>query len=373
MKSSFIHTGEPELDGNELRYIKDCFDRNWISSGKYVKRLEETFARYIGVKYAVAVSSGTAAIHLGLLACNIGPGDEVIIPDFTIIVSASMLILVGAKPTLVDVDKYWCIDPKKIEAKITKKTKAVMPVHMYGNPADMEQILKIAKKYNLKIIEDACAAIGAETLGKKVGSIGDIGCFSLYTTKTITSGEGGMLVTNNKKMADRLRLLRNQAFEDETFIHKALGFSYRMSDITAAIGLAQLEKIDEKVKKKRKIASQYNDLLKNVLEIEAQKEPPWGKSAPWMFGLTLKDAFGKKKDDVIRFLKKEKIEARSFFTPLHNQPVFKNSSDKRYPDIKGSYRLSEKLGELGLYLPSGLGITAAQQKKIITKLLSLKT
>src|SRR3989344_2041422 len=239
---SFIPTSEPLLDGNEEKYVLDTIRSNWISSaGKYIEEFEEKFASYIGVSYGVACSNGTTALHLALSVLGIGYGDEVIIPDFTIICSASMTILSGATPVLVDVDKYWCIDPAKIEEKITKKTKAIMPVHMYGNPANMTKIMHIAKKHNLYVIEDACASHGAQVGNKKVGGIGDIGCFSFYASKNITTGEGGMVVTNNKELADRARLLRSHAFEKPRFIHRFLGFNYRLTNLQAALGVAQVE------------------------------------------------------------------------------------------------------------------------------------
>lgn len=359
-----IRTGEPVLDGNEQKYVLDCLKRNWISfGGKYTKKFEAQFAKYLGVKYALACSSGTAALHLALTSLGIDAGDEVIIPDFTIIASASTVIWTGAKPVLVDVDQYFCIDPNKIEEKITPKTQAIMVVHMYGNPANMEAILKIAKRYQLYVIEDACGAHGAEVLGQKVGSIGDVGCFSFYSTKTITTGEGGMVVTNNQKIAEKIAILRDYGHAQPRFTHKVLGFNYRLTDLQAAIGLAQLEKIAQKVNKKRKIASNYNKLLDGTAELTLVKDPPWGRSAFWMYPLLVNDTFGRSRDQIIKILLKQGIEATPFFTPISQQPVF-----------KGIYNIcpkSQELSKRGLYIPSGINLSLDQQKYVVNTLLSI--
>lgn len=371
-RQDFIPTSEPVLDGNERKYVLDCLKNNWISfGGKYTKKFEERFAEYVGSSYAIVCSSGTAALHLALLALGIGKGDEVIIPDFTIICSASMPILTGAKPVLVDVDEYFCLDPKKIEEKITKKTRAIMPVHMYGNPANMTEILKIARKYKLYIIEDACMAHGVEINSKKVGSIGDIGCFSFYSSKTIATGEGGMVVTNNKEIAQKVRAFRDYGHEKLRFTHYVLGFNYRITDIQAALGLAQLEKIEKKIKRRLEITKTYQRMLGNIKEVQLVKSPPWGKSIPWMYGLLINDSFGRSRDEIIELLYEKGIEAQRFFTPMHKQPVFKKGKESSYPDISGSYLVSEDIGKRGLYLPSGLNITSKKQERIVESLLSL--
>ena len=371
-KKEFIPTSEPVLDGNEKKYVLQCFTSNWISAnGPFTEKLEEQFARYIGTSQAVVCSNGTAAIHLALVALGIGEGDEVIIPDFTIICSASMPILACAKPVLVDVDKYWCIDSSKIEEKITPRTKAIMAVHMYGNPANMKAIMAIAKKHKLYVIEDACAAHGAEADGKKVGSIGDVGCFSFYASKNITAGEGGMVVTNNKEVADKVRILKSHGFEKPRFIHRIIGFNYRMTDIQSAIALAQLENISKKISKKREIASIYRYLLKDIRQIEIHEEPSWGKSVFWMFGVVLKSSFGRTRDETIDMLAKEGIGTERFFLPMSEQPIFKTGTDSRYPHIKGFFPMSHRLGQDGLYIPSGLSLTKNQQKYIVNKLVSL--
>lgn len=369
----FLPTSEPVLDGNEKKYVLDCFKRNWISAGGYfTKQLEEHFARWLGVKYAVACSNGTAAIHLALSVLGIGSGDEVIIPDFTIICSANMTILTGARPVLVDVDRYWCMDPGKIEAKITPRTRAIMPVHMYGNPAHMDKILAIAKKHHIFVIEDACAAHGATVGKKKVGSMGDINCFSFYASKNITSGEGGMVVTNRKEFADTARLLRSHAFEHPRFVHRMLGFNYRLTDIQAAVGLAQLEHIDTKVARRREIAARYTKLFDNMEDIELPVDPPWGKSTFWMYSILIKPTYGKTRDEIIELLAKQRVGSERFFSPMSKQPVFLTGKDPRYPDTRGFYPVSADIAARGLYLPSGLGITYDQQRRVVRSLVACK-
>jgi len=371
--TKFIPTNEPVLDGKEKQYALDCFKRNWISAGGYyTEQLEKKFARYEGVEYAVTCSNGTAAIHLALAALGIGPGDEVIIPDFTIICSASMTILAGAKPVLVDVDRYWCIDPEKIEEKITSRTKAIMPVHMYGNPANMEPILRLAKKHNLYVIEDACAAHGAMVGKHKVGSMGHINCFSFYASKNMTSGEGGMVVTNDKKLAERARMLKSQAFEKPRFIHRMLGFNYRMTDLQSAIGLAQLEHLPKKVARRRKVAAIYTKLLQGSSDFELPSDPPWGKSTFWMYSLLVKQTFGRTRDEILDTLPSKGVGCERFYTSMSQQPVFIKGGDARYPDVRGRYPVSHDIAPRGFYIPSGLGLTLAQQRYVVKSLLSLK-
>ncbi|MCX6706178.1 MAG: DegT/DnrJ/EryC1/StrS family aminotransferase [Candidatus Woesebacteria bacterium] len=371
-EENFLPTSSPVLDGNEKRYVGECFKTNWISAnGPFTQKLEEKFAKWIGTKYAVACSSGTAAIHLAITSLGLEPGDEIIIPDFTIICSASMPILAGLKPVLVDVDEYWCMDPTKIEEKITKKTKVIMPVHMYGNPANMEPILKIARKHGLLVIEDACAAHGAEVGGKKVGSMGDVGCFSFYSSKNITSGEGGAIVTNNEKVAQMAKLLRSQAFEKPRFFHRFLGFNYRMTDIQAAIAFAQMENVNKKVAKRREIAKNYTRLLKGVKEISFHPEPPWGKSTFWMFGILINKSFGRNRDEVIEMLNRKGIGAERFYYSMSQQPIFLKEKNSCYPNVRGKYPVSQDIARRGLYIPSGLGLSLSDQKRVVKELLSL--
>jgi len=363
----------PILDGREAEYVADCIETNWVSSlGEYIPRFEQTFARICNAPHSVACSSGTAAIHLALEALDIGPGDEVIIPSFTLIVSANMVCLAGATPVLVDVrPDTWCIDPVLIEAKVTPRTKAVMVVHMYGHPCDLDPILAIAKRRNLAVIEDAAQAHGAEYRGRPVGAIGDVGCFSFYANKIITTGEGGMLVTRDKAIADRAVLLRNQAFEEERFVHRHVGFNYRMTNIQAAIGLAQCERFGEKIIRKREIAAIYDELLADEDSLQLPAKGADCEPVYWMYGVVLKDTFGRAKREVRDLLAARGIETRSFFVPMHRQPVFQGGA-RRWPDLRGRYPVSDVLGERGFYLPSGLNLAYDDQKWIVEQLLSCK-
>jgi perosamine synthetase len=321
--------------------------------------------------HAVACSSGTAALHLSLVALEVGPGDEVIIPDFTLIVSANTVILAGAKPVLVDVDeKTWCLDPGKIEEKITPRTKAIMAVHMYGHPCDMPAILDIARRHRLAVIEDCAEAHGAELGGRKVGTFGDAGCFSFYGNKILTTGEGGMVLVRDAALAGKLRLLRDQGFEPPRFVHKVMGFNYRLTNVQAAIGLAQTEKADEKVRRKRQIGDWYLSLFPPDSDVGLPHEAPGAKNVYWMFGVKLGQAFSRGRDAVMEELKAKGVETRAFFCPMHRQPVFQSPADGRYPDVGGAYPVSDDLWNRGLYLPSGTGLTLEQASEVVTKLLS---
>lgn len=361
---------EPVLDGNESIYVADCVATGWVSSlGKYVTRFEEMFSAYCGAEYGIAVTSGTTALHLALVALGIGQGDEVIIPDFTLIVSANVVIQAGARPVLVDVDpRTWCIDPAKIEEKITRKTKAIMPVHMYGHPCDMEAINEIARRHGLYVIEDCAEAHGSEVNGARVGGLSDAGCFSFYGNKTLTTGEGGMIVCRDPALAERLRLLRNQGFREPRFVHDVTAYNYRLTNVQAAIGVAQTEKADEKVAKKRWIAERYSALLQDAPDLVLPHEEAWAKNTYWMYGILVCDDFGVGKDDLMTLLKTKGVDTRSFFCPMHMQPVFQQSGSASFPDVSGSYPVSADLWRRGLYLPSGLGLTGEQIDEVVAKL-----
>ena len=364
-----IPVWEPVLDGNERRYVLDCLETNWISSlGSYITRFEETFARWCGVPHGVACSSCTTGLHLALVGLGIGPGDEVIIPDFTLIVSASTVIEAGARPVLVDADpKTWGLDPDKVEEKIGPRTRAIMPVHMYGHPCDMPRICEIARRRRLFVIEDCAEAHGAEVGGRRVGSFGDAACFSFYGNKILTTGEGGMVLCSDGKLAEEMRLLRNQAFEQPRFVHRRIGFNYRLTNVQAAIGLAQVEKVDEKVEKKREIARWYAEAFAKVEDVELPAEAPGAKNVYWMYGVKLGDSFRRGRDGVMAALKERGVETRAFFCPMHRQPVFQGT-DSRFPDVSGSYPVSDDLWKRGLYLPSGLGLTRSQVEEVAAKL-----
>ncbi|HEY7370363.1 MAG TPA: DegT/DnrJ/EryC1/StrS family aminotransferase [Thermoanaerobaculia bacterium] len=364
-----IPVWEPVLDGHEESYVLDALRSNWVSSlGPYILKFEERFAASCGVRYGIACSSGTAALHMALVALGIGPGDEVLIPDFTLIVSANTVILSGAKPVLVDVDpRTWCLDPARLEEKITPRTRAVMPVHMYGHPCDMPAIQEIAKRRNLFVVEDAAEAHGAEIAGRKVGAFGDAGCFSFYGNKILTTGEGGMVVTDDERLTERLRLLRNQAFEERRFVHHVMGFNYRLTNVQAAIGLAQVERLEEKLARKKEIASWYRELLAGE-DVGLPAQSPGIRNVHWMFGVTLGNSYRQGRDAVMRQMRERGVETRAFFCPMHLQPVFVDGADTRYPDVAGRYPVSEDLWNRGLYLPSGLSLTRAQAEEVVTRL-----
>ncbi len=339
----------PKLDGNELKYLYACVKSNWISSaGGFIEKFENAFGGYCGVKFAIACSSGTAALHLALSALEIKKRDEVIIPTFTMIATANAIAYLGARPVLVDADPAtWNIDARQIESKITKQTKAIIAVHTYGLPAQMNTILSIAKKHNLFVIEDSAQAHGAEYRGKKTGGLGDIGCFSFYGNKIITTGEGGMVTTNNKKIARNVRILRDHAFSKERhFWHKYLGYNYRMTNLQAAIGLAQVERFASLVEIRIRNAQHYNRLLKDVLGIRLPTEVKGLKNVYWMYSILIEDEFGLDRDALRLHLAQQGIETRTFFIPIHLQPIYFKKYNENFP-------VSEELCQRGVYLPSG--------------------
>jgi len=359
-----IPLATPDLSGNEERYVLECIKTGWISGkGKFVKEFEDKFASYLGVKHAIAVSSGTAALHLALASLDIGPGDEVILPTFTMIACANVVKYLGAKPILVDSEPYtWNIDPEKIEEKINEKTKAIIVVHIYGHPADMDPIMRIAKKYDLYVVEDSAEAHGAEYKGRKVGGIGDIGCFSFYANKIITTGEGGMVTTNDDELANKIRKLCDQGYNPELrkwLIHDVVGYNYRMTNLQAAVGLAQLERIDEFIRRKRENARYYNSLLKDLPGIVLPPEATWAKNVYWMYTILVDENI---RDEVMKRLEEYGIETRATFHPIHLQPPYK--------DLYGfeSYPVAESLGKRGINLPSGNSLTKEDIDYVVTRL-----
>ncbi|RLI74479.1 aminotransferase DegT [Archaeoglobales archaeon] len=361
----------PFIGEKELEYVFDCIKTNWISSkGKYVEEFERGFAEYCGCKYGVSTTSGTTALHLALASIGVGKGDEVIVPAFTMISTVFAVVYCGAKPVLVDAEpETWNIDVSKIEEKITDRTKVIIPVHIYGHPCDMDPIMKIAEEHDLYVVEDAAEAHGAEYKGRKVGGIGHIGCFSFYANKIITTGEGGMIVTNDEEIAEKAKSLKDLAFSKERrFLHTDLGFNYRMTNIQAAIGLAQLERIDELVERRRKNAHLYNELLKDIEGIRLPIEKEWAKNVYWMYSILVEDKFGMSRDELMSELEKKGIETRTFFIPMHVQPVFQNMGlfkGERYP-------VAEELARKGLYLPSSSGLSREEIEHICDEIRKIK-
>ena len=349
----------PLLGAREKKYLLDCLSTNWISSsGRYIQEFEKTFSHYCGTRYGITTTNGTTALHLALVALKIGPGDQVIMPSFTIASTAFAAIYCGAEPVFVDSKPdTWNMDVDQIEEKITNKTKVIMPVHIYGHPCDMGKIMKIADKRHLYVVEDAAEAHGAEFQGRKVGGIGHMGCFSFFGNKIITCGEGGMVTTNDRTLADRCRRLKNLAFlESKRFWHYEVGFNYRMTNIQAALGLAQCEQIEQLIEKRRCNAAIYNTLLSTVPGLTLPIEKPDVRNVYWMYGLLVGKEFGMIRSQLMRRLRDKGIETRTFFIPMHRQPVFKKMG---FGD-DGHYPVADNIAGRGLYLPSGSGLKKIQ-------------
>lgn len=350
---------EPLLSGNEERYVLDCLKTNWISSnGLYLKKFEDGFANYCGVKHGIAVCNGTVALHLAYAALGIGPGDEVIMPTLTISSTVFAALYCGAKPVFVDVEAdTWNLDPVQVEKKVTKRTKAIVPVHMYGHPCDMAALMRIARKHRLAIIEDAAEAHGAKYKSRLTGSFGKLACFSFYSNKVITCGEGGMVLTNDDKLAEKCRSLKNLSFlKERRFYHKEIGFNYRMTNVQAAIGLAQLEQIDDMVDRRRQNAHLYNKLLEGIEGLALPIQRPDVFNVYWMYAVVIAPSLRMSREQVMAKLLEKGIETRTFFIPMHNQPVLKKfgcADTKKYP-------VAERLGRYGFYLPSGSGLKKEQ-------------
>lgn len=360
-----IPVNEPLLNGNEKRYLEECIDTGWISSeGPFVKKFEEKFSERAGRKFGIAVCNGTAALEAAVIAAGIGKNDEVIMPTFTIISCASAIIRSGGIPVLVDSDPdTWNMNVEQIEKKITGKTKAIMAVHIYGLPVDMEPLEALAEKYNLKIIEDAAELIGQTYNGKQCGSFGEVSTFSFYPNKHITTGEGGMILTDDEEIAERCRSLRNLCFKPgKRFFHEELGFNFRMTNIQAALGLAQLEKLDEFIEKKRHIGKLYNEGFKDLENLKLPIEKTeYSDNIYWVYGLVIKKKAGLNAEEAMKKLADQKIGTRPFFYPMHLQPVF----NKMNLFESESYPVSEEISENGFYIPSGLAITDEQINRTI--------
>jgi len=360
-----IPVNEPLFDGNEKKYLNQCIDEGWISSeGPFVKEFEEKFSSYLGSRYGIAVCNGTVALETALFAAGITKGDEVIMPTFTIISCASAALRLGAKPVLIDSEpETWNMDVTQIGGKITDRTKAIMPVHIYGHPVDMDPVMKLAEEYDLKVIEDAAEVHGALYKGKKAGGIGDVGSFSFYANKIITTGEGGMVVTNDEETAERARSYRNLCFRPgRRFYHTELGENFRMTNLQAAVGVAQLEQIDRFVGIKRENAQRYTEGLEGLRGIKTPVEKGWAKNVYWMYAIELSEELGITAEQMAAHLAEKGIGTRPFFLGLHEQPVFHRMGlfvGERYP-------VAERIARQGLYLPSGLTITDEQISEVVT-------
>ena len=360
-----VPVNEPLLNGNEKKYLNECIDTGWISSeGPFIARFEQEFAKRVGRKHGIAVSNGSVAIDAALEALKVGPGDEVILPSFTIISCAAPIVRAGAIPVVVDSDpQTWNMDVALLERKITPKTKAIMVVHIYGLPVDMDPVLALAKKHGIAVIEDAAEMHGQTYKGRPCGSLGDISTFSFYPNKHITTGEGGMIMTDDDALAEKCRSLRNLCFQPATrFIHEELGWNFRMTNLQAALGLAQLERLDEFVARKRRMGKIYRDLLADVPGIEIQSsKTSFADNIYWVFGIVLKESISIDGREMIARMGKQQIGTRPFFFPMHEQPVF-----KKMGLFKGeSCPVAERIARRGFYLPSGLALTDEQMQRSV--------
>ncbi len=360
-----IPVNQPLLDGNEKRYLLECIESGWISSeGPFVKAFEEKFAARFGRKHAIAVSNGTAALDAAVEALGIGPGDEVIMPSFTIISCVMQIVRNGAKPVLVDSDpRTWNMDVEAIEQKITPRTKAIMAVHIYGLPGDMDPLLALARKHNLKVLEDAAQMHGQTYKGKACGSFGDLSTFSFYPNKHITTGEGGMIVTDSDELAEQCRSLRNLCFKPESrFVHDRLGWNLRMTSMQAALGLAQIERLDEFVARKRSMGALYQELLGDLKGVQLPlASTDYADSVYWVFGLLLDESLGITAVDAMKRLAEQGVGTRPFFCPMHQQPVLHKmgaiAESDRCP-------VAERLYKQGFYIPSGMALTEDQIRTV---------
>lgn len=358
-----ISVNEPLIGERESEYVMECLRTGWISSeGRFIREFEERWAAYCGMSHGVAVSNGTVALEIAVACLNLQPGDEIILPTFTIISCAQAVTMQGLKPVLVDSDpRTWCMDVSQVEARITPRTKAIMPVHIYGHPVDMDPLLELAHQHNLAVIEDAAEAHGAEYKGRKCGGMGHLNCFSFYANKIVTTGEGGMVLTNDSMQAERLRSLRNLCFQKERrFYHSGLGHNYRLTNLQAAVGLAQLERIDQSVQKKRWMAGAYTERLKDIHLLQLPVEESWAKNVYWMYAVVLDESAGMDAVELARHLGEKGVMTRPFFLGMHEQPVFRNMGlflDEHYP-------VAERIAGQGLYLPSGMTLTEDQVERV---------
>jgi perosamine synthetase len=359
---------EPTLAGNEEAYVLECVRSNWISSaGRFIMRFEDMFAEFCGTRFAVACSSGTAALQLALYTLGIADGDEVIIPSFTMVATANTVRHCGATPVFVDAEpRTWNIDVAKVEAAITPRTKAIVPVHTYGHPVDMDPLLEIARRRGLLVIEDAAEAHGATYKGRPVGSLGDCACFSFYANKIITTGEGGMITTDNEELAQKAKNIRDHAFSKERhFWHRALAHNFRMTNLQAAVGVAQMERAEWLVERRIENATLYNQRLERLRGITLPPASEGIRNVYWMYSILVQDEFGHSRDELRRFLADHAIETRTFFIPMHLQPIyFQPASPRRFP-------VAEMLCQRGCYLPSSASLTEPQIDFICSRIEAL--
>ena len=349
-----IPVASPVFIGNEKKYVDDCMESGWISSaGKYVELFEKSFAEFCGVKHAISCCNGTVALHLALLALGVGPGDEVIVPNLTFVATPNAVTYCSAKPVFVDSElDTWNLDPIQVEAKITPHTKGIIAVHLYGHPAKIRDLKKIADRHGLFLLEDAAQAHGAMCDGSIVGSLGDIAAFSFYANKIITTGEGGMVVTDDDALAERARLLRGQGMDpNRRYWHPIVGYNYRMMNLPAAIGLAQLEKIDQQIESRLRIATLYIERLRKVSGLSRQTEQAWARHVYWMFSIVLDPEIWQPRDAIIEMLREQGVETRPVFYPVNQLPPYINSAGSE------TFYIAENISRNGISLPTWAGLT----------------
>lgn len=358
---------EPSLGEEELNNVVKAVKSGWISSkGNFVKEFEQNFARHHGMNNSVATSNGTVALHLALKALGIGKGDEIVVPVLTFAATANAVLYCNAQPVYVDSHPdYWCVDPEKIEDKVTKNTKAIIPVHLYGHPCDMDWIMDIAEDNDLYVVEDAAEAHGAQYKGKKVGTFGNISCFSFYGNKIMTTGEGGICLAEDESLIEEMNILRDHGMDPhKRYWHDRIGFNYRMTNLQAAIGVAQLKRLEEFLDKKREISRLYANNLKEFAvddRLVLHPEMPWAKCAFWLYTILIEDKFGVDRNKIIKELELKTAECRPLFYPLHLMPPYKNSQ---------KYGIAENLSLKGMSLPSSISLTEEQIQIISEKIKS---
>jgi perosamine synthetase len=372
-----IPVNEPLLNGNELKYLAECIETGWISSeGPFVRKLEDGMAAVGGQRHGIAVTNGSAALDLAVAALGIGPGDEVILPTFTIISCAAAVTRAGATPVVVDCDPpTWNMDPTQIEDRITPRTRAIMVVHIYGLPVHMDPVMDIAQRHGLKIIEDGAEQIGQVYRSTKsraprlIGSFGDIATFSFYPNKHVTTGEGGMVLTSDDALAERCRNLRNLCFgKRRRFVHEELGWNFRMSNLQAAVGVAQMERLPQTLQKKRQIGVWYDELLADVADLERlPARTDYAENIYWVYGVVLKNSVPLDAEEAMERMRTKGIGTRPFFWPMHEQPVFRKMG--LFRDV--SCPVAERIARRGFYVPSGIALTRDQAEKVAEALRQL--
>lgn len=366
MSKRFIPVAAPVLQGNEKAYVLDCLESTWISStGKYIEQFEAAFAEFCGVQQALSCSNGTTALHLALMALGIGPGDEVLVPTLTFVATANAVTYCGARPVFVDAEpNTWNINPALIEAQITPRTRGIIVVHLFGHPVDMDPVLSLASRHGLFVLEDAAQAHGAEYKGRRVGSLGDVATFSFFGNKIVSTGEGGMVVTNDHGMTSQMQLLKNHGMDpQQRYWHPIIGYNYRMTNIAAAIGLAQLEQVEWQLQRRREVTSWYREYLQDAPGIRWQCEQAWARHVWWMFTVVLDDDCPIDRQEIMDRLKERGIETRPVVHPLHTLPPYRDASrGERFP-------VADQVSRCGINLPTWAGLTREDVRYVCDNLL----